>query len=203
MLYEAGLDGGLPELTGHAGKNAYPAYTSATRGLLDGIAPLTGLTPEDLATELMTTDRSQRWNHLTDLAVAHDLYGTATADDRAGLADALRQQFCRAQEIQTSAHLDSDAKKQQGWHAGRATASLLELELDRLRNSQEREAAKADPELVRLAGLLRTQTAPSPGFARNTTDPAAALPGLGPPGRRPSHVTRGRPAEPGRGVSRT
>jgi hypothetical protein len=162
VIYEAGLDGDLPELTGHAFKNAYPAYTSATRGLLEGIAPLTGRTPEELATELMATERSQRWNHMADLATAYDLDGNATAEDRAGLANAMRLQFSRAQEIQKSG-LDPDAKKQQGWHVGRGTASLLEMELDRIRNTQERERA-ADPELHRLANLLRTQTAPS--FAR-------------------------------------
>ena len=163
VIYEAGLDGDLPELTGHDSKNAYPAYTSATRGLLDGIAPLTGRTPEELTTELMATERSQRWNHIADLAIAYDLHGEATAGERAGLANALRLQFSRAQEIQASDQLDPDAKKQQGWHVGRGTAALLEMELDRIRDTQEREPA-ADPELHRLANLLRTQTAPR--FAR-------------------------------------
>jgi hypothetical protein len=211
VLYEAGLDGDLPDLTGHVSKNAYPAYTAATRGLLDGIAPLTGRTPDELGTELMATDRSQRWNQLAGLAIAHDLHGDATAEDRDDLADTLRLQFSRAQEIQHSAQLDSEAKKQQGWHVGRGTASLLELELDRIRTTQERERAAApqtatpDHELHRLVGLLRTQSAPSPRFARDTADrsgPAAAPPGLGPPNRRSPHLTRARPSEPGRGVSR-
>ncbi len=159
VIYEAGLDEELPELTGHATENVYPAYTSATRGLIDGIAALTGRKPEDLATELMATERSQRWNQMADLAIAYDLHGDATAEDRAGLANAMRLQFSRAQEIQESG-LDPDAKKKQGWHVGRRTASMLELELDRIHTTQERERA-ADPELHRLANLLRTQTAPS------------------------------------------
>ena len=179
VIYEAGLDDYLPELIGHASENVYPAYTSATRGLLDGIAPLTGRTPEELATELTATERSQRWNHMADLAIAYDLNGDATAEDRAGLANAMRTQFSRAQEIQKSG-LDPEAKKQQGWHVGRRTASLLEMELDRIRNARELERA-ADPELHRLANLLRTQTAPSiaPGFARSTADRTS-------PSRRPA-----------------
>jgi hypothetical protein len=159
VIYEAGLDRDLPELIGHVSENVYPAYTSATRSLLEGIAPLTGRKPEELATELMATERSQRWNQMAGLAIAYDIHGDATAEDRAGLANGMRLQFSRAQEIQESG-LDPDAKKQQGWHVGRRTASLLEIELDRIRTAQERERAP-DPELHRLAKLLRTQTAPS------------------------------------------
>jgi hypothetical protein len=195
VIYEAALDGDLPELTGHDSKNAYPAYTSATRGLLDGIAPLTGRTPDELASGLMATERSQRWNNVADLAIAYDLHGDATAEDRAGLANALRLQFSRAQEIQKSAELDPDAKKQQGWHVGRGTASLLELELDRIRDTRERERP-ADPELHRLANLLRTQTAASfaPGFARTTADrtsPVARPAGVDQQSRRAAHSTHG------------
>lgn len=201
VIHDAGLDRDLPELTGHASKDAYPAYTSATRSLLDGLGPLTGRTPDELAAGLMATDRSQRWNHLADLAIAHGLGGDATAEDRAGLADALRQQFSRAQQIQESGQLDADAKKQQGWHVGRSTASLVEFELDRIRGARERErAAVPDPELGRLADLLRDQPAAAfaPGFARTTPDgtgAAAPPPGIDPPSRRPSQA--------GRGLSRT
>lgn len=75
VIADIGLDEAAPGVLTQPSLDAYPAYTQAAVALNRGLAGRAGRTIDDVATELIKTDRTQRWNAVADIMIDARLAG--------------------------------------------------------------------------------------------------------------------------------
>ncbi|QNE18566.1 hypothetical protein F1D05_12440 [Kribbella qitaiheensis] len=86
VIADVGLDRVSPGVLTQPGVDAYPAYTPASAELNSGIAARTAQSTDQVATQLIGTERAQRWNMAADMVIDHRLGGLMPESHR----DAIR-----------------------------------------------------------------------------------------------------------------
>jgi hypothetical protein len=140
------MDRDVPGAAQQRPKDAYPAYTSATKGLVRGLATSTGRDAFDLEQRLLVCEGSQRWNLMADMAIDHHLSELMPDGDqeavRARLANALRADFGHAREIHVS-DVGEHVKRQQGTEVGTRAIGNLNRDIEELAD-EYRDARQAN-----------------------------------------------------------
>jgi hypothetical protein len=127
VIYDVGLDRTAPGVLNHRGTDAYPGYSGAARELVDGLARRSGqLSSDQVARQLVRTDRSQRWNAAADLVIDNRLAGLMPEEHRQTvrhqLVAPMRMAFAAAQAMQQDRSLVGAVKRVR---SRRATTSAL------------------------------------------------------------------------------
>ncbi|TDU91398.1 hypothetical protein EV138_5004 [Kribbella voronezhensis] len=88
VIADVGLDRAAPGVLTQPSMDAYPAYTSASADLNSALAARTGQSTDEIATRLIGTERTQRWNEAADMVIDQRLGGLMPESHR----DAVRAQ---------------------------------------------------------------------------------------------------------------
>ncbi|MFC0627715.1 hypothetical protein [Kribbella deserti] len=109
--------------------DAYPAYTSASADLNRGLAARTGQTTDQVATQLIGTERAQRWNAAADMVINQRLGGLMPESHRdamrAQVVAPMRAEFEKLPQAQQDLSLTSAQKSAAATNAaGRALSGV-------------------------------------------------------------------------------
>jgi len=179
ILYDIRADEVVPGVMDAKTEDAYPAYSGARNGFIDGLATISGRRRAELANQLMRTDISQRWNVIADIAIdarlGSQISGEHREQVRGRLANALRADYAQVYAVEESALLDNAAKAQRGWHIGQQAAGNLSLAVDDL--ADEYHPAQAVERLSGPAAAHRATAAPVASSPQARPAPHNTAPG--------------------------
>jgi hypothetical protein len=193
VIFDIDMDRSVPAVLGPVTSDSYPAYRAATITLVDGLGQQSGVWPQEVMRQLLSSTRAQRWNAAAQVLMDHARSGTVPAADRdevrQDLVAPLRKHFARLPAIEERADLNEAEKARDGSRVAWSALSELSGKLADLR-ARYQPAQHARPrlsissELDRLRKFLgdQPQSRPSRPAERPVGSPARTR--AGPPSGR-------------------
>ncbi|WP_433162386.1 hypothetical protein [Kribbella sp. CA-247076] len=208
ILQDIDMDTAVPEVMGVQAPASYPGFMKATDGLVDGVARISGQTPEQVRDTLHRTPRPQRFNALADLVIDSRLGDLMPDSHRAQLRHRLsgpvRRELANFAELGVAAGIPAETLAEWGEQQGGKAIAGLDAELGKVETHyrawhEQNPGAESEPprpqpsrqELILLRQLkaYAESEPPQPAVAEAAPDVAAAA-----APREPS--TAGRPGGP-------
>jgi hypothetical protein len=129
VIQQLDMDRAVPGVIGANAVVSYSAYTKGTDALVNGLADVTGVQPDEVRGQLHDTPRTQRWGVAADLVIDQRLDGVVPPDHRdqikGKLQTAMRVEFASLQSVQLSGLLDQRGLESYGRATGQAAVGAL------------------------------------------------------------------------------
>jgi hypothetical protein len=186
VIQDVGLDVAVPGLLDAEIVDSYPAHTTGSDALLQGISDITGVAPDHVRRHIEDTGRAQRWAAVADLVIDHRFADVMPPEHRdavqAQLMQAARIEYADLYPLQQS-KLETDVGKTlQAHQIGRRATTALSTTASSIENHYRdwhrrraiEQQAAADPEVDHLRKFLGGQAPAAAAGTASQHDQGAA-----------------------------